>query len=208
MRRSGILYLSFASARQGFDVDIYDSTFGSQERVVRILRQGPPGVLGIYANLMTRRNVLEIIAMRARSGMDGDRRRTRAGELRRASIWTAGADVVVAGEGEIALEQLAARRTSIRRRWRADHGIIFRARGRTRWSEHGAAPLSFRISMPSPGRTASASRSTDIWRLAAASRQRLRLADHGARLPVSLQLVQPFRLSARRTAAARRGGGG
>ncbi len=38
----------------GFDVEIYDSTFGSREELFRILETERPATLGIYANLMTR----------------------------------------------------------------------------------------------------------------------------------------------------------
>ena len=44
-------------------VDIYDSTFGSKEELFSLLQHGPPGAVGIYANLMTRLNALEIIAV-------------------------------------------------------------------------------------------------------------------------------------------------
>src|ERR1700687_4291788 len=58
----GILYLSSHLRAKGFDVEIYDSTFGSREELFKILTKGPPGALGIYGNLLTRRNVLDIIA--------------------------------------------------------------------------------------------------------------------------------------------------
>ncbi len=45
-------------ARAGFDVEIYDSTFGSREELFRILDTERPAVLGIYGNLMTRGDVL------------------------------------------------------------------------------------------------------------------------------------------------------
>ncbi|HZP16658.1 MAG TPA: B12-binding domain-containing radical SAM protein, partial [Terriglobales bacterium] len=53
----GILYISAYLREQGLDVDIFDSTFSSREELFIRLRSGAPGVLGIYANLMTRRNV-------------------------------------------------------------------------------------------------------------------------------------------------------
>ncbi len=58
----GILYLSSYLRGHGFDVDIYDSTFGSREELFGILDAGPPAAIGIYGNLMTRRNVLDIVA--------------------------------------------------------------------------------------------------------------------------------------------------
>src|SRR5262249_11771816 len=53
----GLLYLSAHLRAKGFEVEIYDSTFGSMEGLKRLLRNSP-GVLGIYGNLMTRPNVL------------------------------------------------------------------------------------------------------------------------------------------------------
>src|ERR1700722_1647992 len=58
----GILYLSSYLRGQGLDVDIYDSTFGSREELFNLLDAGPPAAIGIYGNLMTRRNVLDIAA--------------------------------------------------------------------------------------------------------------------------------------------------
>jgi anaerobic magnesium-protoporphyrin IX monomethyl ester cyclase len=62
----GILYISAYLRSRGFEVDIYDSTWGTREELFRILDQGPPAMLGLYANLLTRRNALAIIA-RARA---------------------------------------------------------------------------------------------------------------------------------------------
>ena len=55
----GILYLSSHLRGKGFDVDIYDSTFGSRQELFSILDAGPPAAIGIYGNLMPRRNVME-----------------------------------------------------------------------------------------------------------------------------------------------------
>ncbi len=64
----GILYLSSHLRAKGFDVEIYDSTFGSREELFRILNDGPPAAIGIYANLMTRGNALEIAAAARAAG--------------------------------------------------------------------------------------------------------------------------------------------
>ena len=78
----GILYLSSHLRARGFDVDIYDSTFGSREELFRILNDGPPAALGIYGNLMTRGNVLDIDRDGAGRGMARDPGRPRTAELR------------------------------------------------------------------------------------------------------------------------------
>ena len=58
----GLLYLSAYLRAQGFDVEIYDSTFGSQVGALTVSwRREPPIWLGIYGNLMTRGNVLAIV---------------------------------------------------------------------------------------------------------------------------------------------------
>ncbi len=62
----GILYLSSYLRAKGFDVEIYDSTFGSREELFGILNDGPPAAIGIYANLMTRGNAIEIAAAAGR----------------------------------------------------------------------------------------------------------------------------------------------
>ena len=61
MRRSGFSTSRPICARAGFEVEIYDSTFGSREELFRILETERPATLGIYANLMTRANVLAIL---------------------------------------------------------------------------------------------------------------------------------------------------
>jgi anaerobic magnesium-protoporphyrin IX monomethyl ester cyclase len=121
----GILYLSSHLRGKGFDVDIYDSTFGSREDLFAILDAGPPAVIGIYGNLMTRRNVLEISARARAAGwaviLGGPEPANYADEY-----FAAGADLIVGGEGEYALERLLATRMNPAE-WASIPGIIFRA---------------------------------------------------------------------------------
>jgi hypothetical protein len=56
----GILYICSYLRQKGFEVEVFDSTFSSREQLFKQLQQGPPSVLGIYANLGTRPNVVEI----------------------------------------------------------------------------------------------------------------------------------------------------
>jgi len=125
----GILYLSSHLRGKGFEVDIYDSTFGSREHLFAILDAGPPAAIGIYGNLMTRRNVLDIAARARAAGwiviLGGPEPANYADEY-----LAAGADIVIAGEGEYALERLLA--TELRREhWSSIPGLIFRASDRT-----------------------------------------------------------------------------
>jgi anaerobic magnesium-protoporphyrin IX monomethyl ester cyclase len=64
----GILSLSAHLRNKGFEVEIYDSTFGSREELFKILDSGPAAALGIYGNLLTRRNVLDIAARASAAG--------------------------------------------------------------------------------------------------------------------------------------------
>jgi anaerobic magnesium-protoporphyrin IX monomethyl ester cyclase len=119
----GILSLSAHLRNKGFEVDIYDSTFGTREELFRILDEGPPGALGIYGNLMTRRNVLDLIERGRAAGwkviLGGPEPPNYAEEF-----LDAGADLIVAGEAELSLERLLA--TGLERSaWAAIKGIIF-----------------------------------------------------------------------------------
>jgi len=101
----GILYISSHLRKKGIRVEVFDSTFGSRDELFQILRQGPPAILGVYANLMTRSNVLEILRAAKESGWQ-----TVVGgpepSAYLAEYLNAGADVVVIGEGEVTLEEL------------------------------------------------------------------------------------------------------
>jgi radical SAM superfamily enzyme YgiQ (UPF0313 family) len=101
----GILYLSSHLRRVGFDVEVYDSTFGSREELTRILDTEPPSIIGIYGTLMTRLGVLAIAqAAKARGWtviLGGPEPSNYA-----AQYLEGGADIIVDGEGEQTLEDL------------------------------------------------------------------------------------------------------
>lgn len=101
----GILYLSSYLRSKGFDVDVYDSTWGSRQELFSLLEQGPPGWLGVYGNLLTRRNVVDIAGRAKAAGwrvvLGGPEPSNYAEEY-----LSAGADYIIQGEGELALEQL------------------------------------------------------------------------------------------------------
>src|SRR5579859_3880657 len=101
----GILYICSHLRSKGLSAEVFDSTFSSREELCKVLRQGPPSVLGIYANLMTRSNVVEILAIAKEAGwqtvVGGPEPSAYVNEY-----LSSGADVVVIGEGEITLEEL------------------------------------------------------------------------------------------------------
>ena len=101
----GILYLCSHLRRQGFQVDVFDTTFSSRESLFRHLESGPPSVLGIYTNLMTRTSVLDIVAKARETGWRVVVGGPEAGAYAREYLEN-GAEFVVFGEGEATLEEL------------------------------------------------------------------------------------------------------
>ncbi len=101
----GILYLCSHLRKQGFDVDVFDTTFSNREALFQHLRTEVPSVLGIYANLMTRSNVVEILKVAREAGwktiVGGPEPGAYALEYLQA-----GADLVVFGEGELTMQEL------------------------------------------------------------------------------------------------------
>jgi anaerobic magnesium-protoporphyrin IX monomethyl ester cyclase len=114
----GILYLCSYLRERGFGVDVYDSTWGTRKELENILQTGAPGWLGVYANLLTRRNVVDIIQTAKAAGW-----RVVVGGPEPASYaedyLAAGADYVVPGEGETVLGRLLSGDV-------APPGVIFR----------------------------------------------------------------------------------
>jgi radical SAM superfamily enzyme YgiQ (UPF0313 family) len=101
----GLLYISAYLRRAGFDVEIFDSTFAPRDQLEARLRQGSPGVLGVYTNLITRGSVLSILRTASELGWT-----TIAGGPESANYPAQyldhGADVIVVGEGEATLAEL------------------------------------------------------------------------------------------------------
>ena len=102
----GILYISSYLKKQGFHVGVFDSTFSSMAAFKTLVTQERPPVVGIYTNMMTKRNVLEMMRACKEAGavvvvLGGPEPPYYAEDyLRR------GADIIVKGEGELTLEEL------------------------------------------------------------------------------------------------------
>ncbi|MGD0098390.1 MAG: radical SAM protein [Terracidiphilus sp.] len=101
----GILYLCSHLRKKGFDVDVFDTTFASREDLSRYLRSEKPSVLGVYANLMTRGNVIEILKVAREAGWKTVVGGPEPGAYTLEYLQS-GADFVVSGEGEITMEEL------------------------------------------------------------------------------------------------------
>ncbi len=101
----GILYICSHLRQKGVQAEVFDSTFSSRSDLFDQLRKGPPSVLGVYANLMTRPNVVDILQVAKEAGwktvVGGPEPGAYVSEY-----LAAGADVVVIGEGELTLEEL------------------------------------------------------------------------------------------------------
>ena len=100
----GLLSLSGYLKREGFSVEVFDSTFSTREDLLSRLDAGR-GVLGLYTNLMTRPPVLAITAAAKARGwtvvLGGPESANYPAEY-----LSAGADVVVVGEGEVTMGEL------------------------------------------------------------------------------------------------------
>ena len=101
----GILYLCSHLRNKGFAVDVFDTTFSSREELFRVLRTETPSVLGLYANLMTRGNIIEILRVAREAGWKTVVGGPEPGAYT-AEYLQEGADYVVCGEGELTMEEL------------------------------------------------------------------------------------------------------
>jgi radical SAM superfamily enzyme YgiQ (UPF0313 family) len=104
----GLLYISAYLKQRGFNVGVFDTTFQGASVFRELLHRERPAVVGIYCNLMTKFKVLEMMrearASGARVVLGGPEPVGYVEEY-----ITSGADVIVSGEGEAALEELLPR---------------------------------------------------------------------------------------------------
>lgn len=101
----GILALSAYLKTRGYDVAVYDTTFSTKEKFFAYLNQTRPRIVGIYTNMMTKFNVLEMMRACKQIGahviLGGPEPPYYAKEY-----VEHGADVIVVGEGELTLDEL------------------------------------------------------------------------------------------------------
>ena len=101
----GLLYLSSYLKQAGFDPEVFDTTFSDRPSLLARLDAAPAGVVGIYTNLMTRANVVWIMAEARARGWT-----VIVGGPESANYPTQylehGAHAVVVGEGEESLAEL------------------------------------------------------------------------------------------------------
>lgn len=101
----GILSLSAYLKSRGYAVAVYDTTFSTHEKFFAYLQETRPRLVGIYTNMMTKFNVLEMIRACKQIGahviLGGPEPPYYAREY-----LEHGADVIVVGEGELTLDEL------------------------------------------------------------------------------------------------------
>lgn len=101
----GLLYVSAWLRRSGRSVEVYDTTFGTLDGFAARLARLRPAVVGLYATLMTRGTVLEMLRLARDAGawvvLGGPEPAPNAAEY-----LARGAHVVVDGEGEQTMDEL------------------------------------------------------------------------------------------------------
>jgi anaerobic magnesium-protoporphyrin IX monomethyl ester cyclase len=161
----GILYICSHLRRKGLDAEIFDSTFSSRKQLCDRLEKGPPSVLGLYANLMTRSNVVEILRWAKEFGWQTVVGGPEPGAYIEEYL-AAGADVVVIGEGEITLEELVpVLRSGAYNRLPEIDGIAFRGLDRSVVRTNPRTQIKDIDSQPWPARELiDMSRYVETWR--------------------------------------------
>ena len=116
----GILYICSHLRNKGFNVEVFDTTFSTMGALKHFLETESPSMLGVYANLMTRKKVVEILRLARQTGWKTIVGGPEPGAYVREYL-EAGAEVVVLGEGEITTEELI---LTLRKDPRADLSAI------------------------------------------------------------------------------------
>jgi len=105
----GLLYISTFLEEKGINNQIYDSTFYTKKEQYDYIKKICPKYLGIYVNLMTKLNVLELIYFIRNEGLLKDTIIILGGPDVRYNAYNllkAGADYIVIGEGEVTTYEL------------------------------------------------------------------------------------------------------
>jgi anaerobic magnesium-protoporphyrin IX monomethyl ester cyclase len=105
----GILYVSAWLEKFGFDNSVFDSTFSTFDKLEADILVQKPDVLAIYTNLMTKVNVVKLLAfVRQNDSLSHCKLILGGPEVRNHAerFLKAGADVLVLGEGEQTMLEL------------------------------------------------------------------------------------------------------
>ncbi|NUM48390.1 MAG: B12-binding domain-containing radical SAM protein [Anaerolineales bacterium] len=161
----GILYISSHLKAKGFDVQIFDSTFSSKDAFREYVKRERPSLVGLYCNLMTRHNVVEMAQICKENGATvivGGPEPVNYPE----EYLNRGADLIVSGEGELTLEALIPHlaRHGLRGLqeipgiiYRDQDGFLVRTPAREQIKDLSAQPFPDRAAIDIP-------RYVDVWR--------------------------------------------
>lgn len=144
----GLLYISSHLKAKGFEVELFDTTFSTMAEFDDFVRDHRPGLVGLYCNLMTKRNVLRQMAICQSVGaqviLGGPEPTSYAHQY-----LAAGADIIVDGEGEETLAELIPHLARYGRRnlekiagiaYLDDHGQVVRTRPRAQLQDLSSQP--------------------------------------------------------------------
>jgi radical SAM superfamily enzyme YgiQ (UPF0313 family) len=145
----GILYLSAYLKARGVEVTVFDGTFARPSDLREVLARERPPVVGIYANMMTRGEVVAAARFAKAAGsivvVGGPEPASYPAEY-----LARGADVVVEGEGEVTLHELVSHLAELGLRdldrvdgilYRGDDGEVRRTAPRSLIRNLDALPL-------------------------------------------------------------------
>jgi radical SAM superfamily enzyme YgiQ (UPF0313 family) len=131
----GILYVSAYLEKNGFENQVFDSTFSSFGKLKATINEAAPDIIGIYTNLMTKLNVLKIIRyIRSEKKLEGSKIVLGGPEVRNhaGEFLQHGADMLVIGEGEETMLQLVRQISSGGKisavkgiAWRNESAVVF-----------------------------------------------------------------------------------
>lgn len=105
----GILYISAWLEKNGYDNEVFDSTFSSFDQLTSTILKNKPRIVAIYTNLMTKLNVLRIIRfIKSRPDLQQTKIVLGGPEVRNHAdnFLQHGADFIVLGEGEESMLEL------------------------------------------------------------------------------------------------------
>ena len=161
----GLLYLSAYLKREGFAVEVFDTTFANRQDLVARLHEGTPSVLGIYTNLMTRANVVWLLRVARDAGWTvvcgGPESASYAAEY-----LEHGAHAIVVGEGEQTMaELLTALVAGTVNELHGVAGVVFKDTHGALITNEARAQIRDLDSLPWPDREAiDIGRYVDVWR--------------------------------------------
>jgi radical SAM superfamily enzyme YgiQ (UPF0313 family) len=102
----GILYLSAFLKREGFSVEVFDATFRDFADFEAVVKRVKPRIVGIYANIITRDNVLRLARLARQNGAEFVLAGGPDAPEWSERYFANGIDIIGLNEGELTLQEL------------------------------------------------------------------------------------------------------